>query len=56
MAVCLKCGKTIKEESTFCPYCGAAVEEATTKPLDNIESNKEVTGTVKNKSLKRQLS
>lgn len=55
MAVCLKCGKTIKEESTFCPYCGAAVEEATTKPLDNIESNKEVTGTVKKQISKKTI-
>ena len=55
MAVCSKCGKTIKEESAFCPYCGTAVEEATVKPPENTESNKEDARTVKKQISKRTI-
>lgn len=55
MAVCSKCGKTIKEESAFCPYCGAAVEETTVKPPENSESNKEDGRTVKKQISKKTV-
>ena len=47
MVICSNCGKSIKEELTLCPYCGAAMKKTAVKPSDVIELGKRVLGTVK---------
>ena len=38
---CVKCGKEIKEESKFCPYCGESIsEEVSTVDVNNSNKNK----------------
>lgn len=43
---CEKCGKEIKEGTSFCPYCGAAVKEGTAnKDLMNTRNSGQTAGT-----------
>ncbi|MCR5796951.1 MAG: zinc ribbon domain-containing protein [Eubacterium sp.] len=37
MIVCSKCGKSIIEESAFCPHCGVALEKTESKSFDDTE-------------------
>ena len=55
MAVCSKCGKPIKEESAFCPYCGTAVKKTAASTAENTESSKKDIGTVKKQISKKAI-
>lgn len=37
---CIKCGKQIDDDSTFCPFCGAPVEKETPKPKTKAKAPK----------------
>jgi RNA polymerase subunit RPABC4/transcription elongation factor Spt4 len=36
---CKKCGKKIPDDSKFCPCCGSAIENSTTKALSTTTSS-----------------
>ena len=40
MAVCEKCGKEVPEGSSFCPSCGAVMNQGTPTPSNDAQENK----------------
>lgn len=54
MKVCVKCGKSLKDESLFCPYCGTAVENKVTSSTD-VKTSQVDTGTVEKQVSKKTI-